>query len=167
MNLKQITQALVYDGETSLRGMVEKLTLEGRKSTEVEHKALGMVGILMLPGRPIQAIKGKIEIGHVDDEYERSLANPAKLQNWQLHQKVDVDADGYSNEKSHTIVHHVKFYVMEDDGVDMELGEKAKVEYSISVPFLKQTVLGVETPIFELDVFNDVYKVNGQNVWAA
>lgn len=167
MDLKQITQALVYDRDLLLRGLVNKLTIEGRKSTEVEHKTLGMVGMLTLPGRPLQAITGTIEIGHLDDAYDRALANPARQHDWQLHQTVDVsDADGYSAAKSYTLVHHLKFRVLGDDGFTSELGEKAGIEYQITIPFLKQSVLGQDTPIFELDVMNDVYKVDGESVWA-
>lgn len=168
MNLKQITNALVYDRETHLRGLVDKLTIDGRKTTEVEHKTLGMVGMLKLPGRPLQALTGKIAIGHLDEEYDRLLINPMTRHDWQLHQKVDViDYDGYSQAKSHTIVHHMRFSFMEDDGIDTELGENAGIEYTITIPFLKQSVLGSATPMFELDVFNDIYKVNGERVWIA
>ncbi|MEC5291973.1 phage major tail tube protein [Aurantimonas sp. C2-6-R+9] len=166
MDLKQISQAHVYDVDQRLFGLVDKLTLDGRKTTEVEHKTLGQVGVLKLPGRPLQAVTGKIMIGHLDDGYDRQLSNPAKQHDWQMHQKVDVsDETGYSFDKSHTIVWHARFRFMEDDGMDTELGEKAGIEYAITLPYLRIFREGDATPIWFLDVFNDVFEVNGERVW--
>ena len=166
MDLSQITQAHVYDRETRLRGKVEKLGFDERALTEVEHKTLGQVGVLTLPGRPHEALKGKITIGHIDEQLERSLANPTMTHDWQLHQKVDVsDAGGYSATKSHTIVWHAKFRFMKAGGVDTALGEKATVEHEISIPSLKIYRLGDAEAIWELDVWNDIYEINGVPVY--
>lgn len=167
MDLKQITQAHVYDQETRLRGLVEKMTFEERALTEVEHKTLGQVGVLLLPGRPHQALKGKIMLGHVDAELERRIANPTLSHDWQMHQKVDVnDADGYSAAKSHTIVWHAKFRFMKAAGVETALGEKATSEFEVSIPALKISVLGEDRAVWELDVWNDVFEIDGQAVYA-
>mgnify|MGYP001801119906 CR=1 FL=1 len=166
MDLSQITNAKVYDQDNVLSGLVEKFSIEGRKNTTVTHKTLGQVGILELPARPIQAIKGKVMANHLDRELDVSMMNPTVLQDWQMHKKVDVsDAGGFSAEKSHTLVWHAKFYVIGDDGSDMELGEKAQLEYEISCPFLSIGVLGDADPLWMLDVYNDIHTINGQNVW--
>ena len=166
MDLKQITQADVYDGEDRLRGLVDMVSFDGRKMTEIEHKTLGQVGVLKLPGRPVEPLEGKIKIGHLDDEYDRLLSHPGKVHDWQLHQKVDVnDADGYSIEKSHAIVWRLKFRFMSDDGTDMELGEKSETEYAISIPQMSITRLGDENPMWELDVWNDVFNIDGTPVY--
>lgn len=166
MNLKQITNALLYDQADQMRGLIDKFAIDGRKMTSVEHKTLGQVGVVELPGRPVQALKGSIAIGHLDDEYDRKLSHPGITHDWQMHQKVDVsDEDGLSIEKSHTIVWHAKWRFMEDDGMDTELGEKAGIDYKITVPFLKISRLGEEVPIWFLDVWNDVFEINGERVW--
>lgn len=166
MDLKSITQADIYDTENRLRGLVDMFAIDGRSYTEIEHKTLGQVGVLKLPSRPLEALEGKIKIGHLDDEYDRVLSNPAITHDWQMHQKVDVnDAGGYSVTKSHTIVWHAKFRILGDDGMDTELGEKAEIEYKLSIPALKIYRLGDENAIWELDVWNDVFEINGQPVW--
>lgn len=167
MDLKQITQADIYDQDRRLRGLVDMFGIDERSATEVEHKTLGQVGVLLLPGRPLEALKGKVKIGHLDRDYDRDLANPAKVHDWQMHQRVDVnDAEGYSATKSHVVVWHAKFRTMKAGGMDTELGEKAEIEYEVSIPALKISVLGDDTPIWELDVWNDVFEINGVPVWS-
>lgn len=168
MDLKQITQAHIYTGDDrQLRGVVEELELGEVGLTEVEHSSLGMVGVLNLPGRPVQAVGGTLTIRHMDEELERELLNPTRRHNWQLHQRVDVfDSAGYADAKSHVIVHQIGFHIMTRNAVTSRLGEGVMPAYQITVPYLRQFRDGDNTNILLLDVFADVYEVNGASVWA-
>lgn len=166
MDLRQITQALVYDENDELRGAVEKMEIGDVGSSEVEHKALGMVGVLNLPGRPVEAVTAKLTLKSMDEELERRLLNPAARHNWQLHQRVDVfDQGGFSPTKSHVIVHQVGFHTMKRPSFSSELGENGMPEYELSVPYLRQFRQGEQQDILLLDIFNDTYQINGQDVW--
>ena len=165
-DLTQCTQAHVYDVDKTLRGLINKLSLEGRKTTTVEHKTLGMVGMLEAPGRPYQAMKGSIETNHLDRELDPKLANPTILHDWQLHKVQDVfDGDGYSEEKTHTVVFHIRFYVLETDGFDMELGEKSTATYNISIPYCRIFILETGDELWQLDVFEDDADAGGLPIW--
>lgn len=168
MDLRQITQAHVYTGDDRLlRGVVEEMEIGEVGLTEVEHNALGMLGTLNLPGRPLQPITATITVKHMDEELERELMNPALRHNWQLHQRVDTfDVEGYSAAKSHLIVHQVGFHVMKRQSVTSKLGEGVMPAYEVSCPYLRQFKDGDNTNILLVDVFRDVYEVNGQSVWA-
>lgn len=168
MDLRQCTQALIYEGAGNLLlGSIDKFAItDGRKATTVEHKTLGQVGVLELPGRPQAAIKGKITSPTLIEGMDRTLISPTRLHDWQMHKKIDVsDEAGFSEEKSHTVIWHAKFRTIGDDGITAELGEKDGVEYEVTVPYLRIFVEGQNTPIWFLDVFNNVFQVNGRDVW--
>ena len=58
-----------------------------------------------------------------------------------------------------------RFRVMEDGGMDTQLGEKAEIEYSLTIPYLRIFREGDQDPIWFLDVFNDKFEIGGQPVW--
>ncbi|MCC2099164.1 MAG: phage major tail tube protein [Hyphomicrobiales bacterium] len=163
----QITNADVYlDGDNVLKGRVAEFDMGEIGSTEVEHKTLGMIGVLKLPGRPVEAIEGKITFEWLDEEVERLLINPTKRHNIQLHSYVDVfDEEGLNVEKSLTLVTHVGFMTMKSGGKSAKLGETMGVEHTITVPTFMQKVYGDATPIVEFDAWNGIYNVNGEPVW--
>lgn len=162
----QITQADCYINEVDVCGRVAELDLGEISHTEVEHQTLGMIGILKLPGRPVEAIEGKITFEWLDEEVSRSILNPTKMHKLQLHSYVDVfDAEGLSREKSHTLVTHLGFQTMKTGGRTAKLGENLGQEHDISISVFKQSVYGADTPIIEFDAWNNIYRINGEDVW--
>ncbi len=164
--LAQITNADLYLNDASVRGKVGELDLGDIGSTEIEHAALGMIGVLKLPGRPLEAIDGKISFEWLDEAIEKDLLNPTKRHKLQLHSYVDVhDDEGLNSEKSHTLVTHIGFMAMKRGGFKAKLGEGAKVEHNISITSFTQGVYGDPVKIIEYDGFNNIYNVNGAPVW--
>lgn len=164
--LGQITNADIYINGTDVKGRVSEFDLDDIGLTEIEHAALGMIGVLKLPGRPVEAIGGKIGFEWLDEEIERDLMNPTKRHNLQLHSYVDVfDDTGLNPEKSHTLVTHVGFHVMKRGGFKAKLGDPIGTEHMITVPFFSQKVYGSSTPIIEFDIHSSVYNINGEPVW--
>lgn len=162
----QITNADMYINDTDVRGRVAEFEFDDIGSTEVEHSALGMIGVLKLPGRPVEAIGGKIKFEWLDDEIERGLLNPTKRHKIQLHSYVDVfDENGLNTEQSHTLVTHVGFHVVKRGGFKSKLGDPIGTEHAITIPYFSQKVYGDATPIIEFDVFSGTYNVNGEPVW--
>jgi P2 family phage contractile tail tube protein len=166
LKIGQITNADLYLNGVDIKGRVEELDLGDIGSTEIEHATLGMIGVLKLPGRPVEAIDGKIKFEWLDELIERNLLNPTKRQSLQLHSYVDIfDQTGLNAEKSHTIVTHIGFHVMKRGGVKSQLGKGMGSEHSITVPSFTQKVYGDPTPIIEFDVMSGIYNINGEAVW--
>lgn len=164
--IAQITNADIYLNGTDVKGRVEEFEFDDIASAEIEHGALGMIGVLKLPGRPVDAIGGKIKFEWLDAELERALLNPTKRHNLQLHSYVDVfDETGLNTEKSHTLVTHVGFHVMKRGGFKAKMGDPIGTEHAITVPSFSQKVYGEATPIIEFDAFAGIYNVNGEPVW--
>lgn len=162
----QITNADLYLNGEDVKGRVKEFSPGDIGHTEVEHKALGMIGVLKLPGRPVEAIDGKISFDWLDEALERVLMNPTKRHVIQMHSYVDVfDADGLNAEKSHTLVTHVGFHVIKRSGLTAKLGDAMAGEHAITITSFSQKVYGDSTPIVEFDIFAGIYKVNGEDVW--
>lgn len=162
----QITQADAYINETDVCGRVAELDLGEFAHQEVEHSALGMIGVLKLPGRPVQAIEGKISFEWLDEEVSRKILMPTRTHRLQLHSYVDIfDGDGLNADQSHTLITHIGFSMMKTGGRSAKLGEQMAQEHDISVTTFKQLVYGTEVPIIEYDGWNNIYRINGEDVW--
>lgn len=162
----QITQGDVYINDVDVCGRVAELDLGEIGHTEVEHKTLGMIGVLNLPGRPVEAIAGKITFEWLDEEVSRSILNPTKVIKLQLHSYVDVfDGEGLNSDQSHTLVTHIGFQTMKTGGRTAKLGENLGQEHDISIGYFVQKVYGADTPIIEFDAWNNVYRIDGEDVW--
>ncbi|PYE87503.1 phage major tail tube protein [Phyllobacterium leguminum] len=162
----QITQADCYINEVDVCGRVAELDMGEIGHTEVEHKTLGMIGVLKLPGRPVEAIEGKISFEWLDEEVSRSILNPTKVHKLQLHSYVDIfDGDGLNGDQSHTLITHLGFQTMKTGGRTAKLGENLAQEHDISISIFKQSVYGASVPIIEFDAWNNIYNINGVPVW--
>lgn len=162
----QITQSDCYINEVDVCGRVAELDMGEIAHQEVEHQTLGMIGILKLPGRPVQAIEGKISFEWLDEEVSRAILNPTKMHKLQIHSYVDVfDGEGLSSDQSHTLITHIGFQMMKTGGRTAKLGENLGQEHDISISTFKQSVYGGDTPIIEFDAWNNIYRINGEDVW--
>lgn len=162
----QITQGDVYINDVDVCGRVAELDLGEIGHTEVEHKTLGMIGVLNLPGRPVEAIAGKISFEWLDEEVSRAILNPTKVHKLQLHSYVDIfDGEGLNSDQSHTLVTHIGFQMMKTGGRTAKLGESLGQEHDISIGYFVQKVYGADTPIIEFDAWNNIYRIDGEDVW--
>ena len=162
----QITQSDCYINEVDVCGRVTELDMGEIAHAEIEHQTLGMIGVLKLPGRPVQAIDGKITFEWLDEEVSRNILNPTKVHKLQLHSYVDIfDGEGLNTGQSHTLITHIGFQMMKTGGRTAKLGENPGQEHDISISSFKQSVYGGETPIIEFDAWNNIYRINGTDVW--
>ncbi len=162
----QITNADVYINEVDVAGRVAELDMGEIAHQEVKHETLGMIGVMNLPGRPVQEIGAKISFEWLDDAVMRDIINPTKRSKLQLHSFVDVfDSDGLNLDKSHILVTHIGFLMMKTGDLKSKLGDQMGITHDITVASLTQKVYGESTPVIEFDVFAQIYKINGENVW--
>lgn len=162
----QITNADLYLNGTDVKGRVAELDFGDFGHTEVEHAALGMIGVLKLPGRPVEAIEAKIKFEWLDDEVQRLIINPTKTVRAQLHSYVDIfNADGLDADQSHVLVTHLAFNMMKTSGRTAKLGDQLGAEHDITVHAFSQKVYGEAVPIIEFDAFAGIYNIDGEPVW--
>ncbi|SCD23523.1 phage major tail tube protein [Brucella inopinata] len=67
--------------------------------------------------------------------------------------------------EEHTLVTHIGFQMMKTGGRTAKLGENLAQEHDISISTFKQSVYGGDTPIIEFDAWNNIYRINGADVW--
>lgn len=162
----QITNGDILINETDVAGRIDELDLGEIAHKDVEHETLGMIGVISLPGRGLESIKGKIKFGWLDAETERTIINPTKFTKLQIHSYVDVmGPDGLDIEKSHTLVTHLTYSMIKKGGTTAKLADKMGVEHDISIHSFSQKVYGDTVPIIEIDLFAQIYNVNGEPVW--
>jgi Phage tail tube protein FII len=161
-----ITQADVYIDGNRFIGRVKEFEIPEFGHKMVSHEALGMIGILELPSRAVEALKGKIVFDYVDYEADQLILNPTKVLYWQLHAFVDVfDAAGVNTGKSHKRILTVGVMFSKSNALSLKLGENAERELEVSVVSLIDKVSTVAIPLLEYDAFNRIYNINGVPVW--
>lgn len=164
--LGNLTNSDVYLNEVDIAGRLNELDFGAVEHTEVKQDALGMIGVLALPGRPVKAIKAKMKFNWLDEKLKRQMINPTKAINIQCHTFVDIfDEDGLNTEQSHTLITHLKFFCLKSNDASAKNGDQMGSEYETSVTSFSQKVFGQETPIVEFDAFNRIYNINGEPVW--
>lgn len=166
MNLGQITAGDVYINETNLVGRISEIDLGELEHQEVEHSALGMIGVLKMPGRPVQSIGGKITFAYLEASVSRTILNPTLAHKLQLHSYVDVmGPEGLDRTASHTLITHIRFHTMKSGGRTAKLGEPFAGELDVSITYWMQKVYGDQSPIVEYDGWNNIYTIDGEPVW--
>lgn len=161
-----ITDADCYINETDMCGRVAELNMGDIGHQEVKHSALGMIGVMALPGRPVKEIKGKITFEWLDEEASRQIMNPTRTHRLQLHMLVDLfDENGLNADASHTLVTHIGFQMLNTGGRTGKLGEQMRQAHDITITTFLQKVYGADVPIVEFDAWNNIYRINGENVW--
>lgn len=161
-----ITNADLYLGTMRLIGRTKEFEIPEFSHKMVTHEALGMIGVLELPSRAVDALKAKVVFEYLDHDVERQVLNPTLTHRWQLHSYVDVfGADGLDRQKSHKLISNVSLMFGKSNGLSHKLGEMIEREIECSVTAFTQKVTSSDVPIIEYDVFAGIYRINGQDVW--
>lgn len=163
----QITDAPVYLNDKSLVGHCEEFNIPEIETQMIEHETLGSIGVMKLPRRGLSALEGSMMMSFADPEFLSITSNPRKAAVFQVHSKLDVsNALGLDEENSTTIVTHVTalFSKSAFPGAKKEAGKHSA---DFTVTRLMQRDIKSSTPIVEIDLFANIYKVNGEDVWPA
>jgi len=162
----QITDADAYLEDDSLFGVVASFQIPGLETATVDHETLGSIAVFQAPARPLQAMEAEIEFQAIDADLSRRLLNPTKPLAFQLHSKVDVwGPDGLDADRSHRLITHVRLLFRGHEYGAATLGELAGHTATASCIYLRQRASNQNTSIVEIDVFNQRYKVDGEDVW--
>jgi len=165
VRIGQITQSDVYlDGNIQV-GRFKDFQIPDLEWMEIKHETLGQVAVLSLPGRPLQALKGKLTIEFLDADLQPRLLNPTVFLPFALHSYVDVfGAQGVDSTSSYRVVTQVTMAIRKTSGKAFKLGDNFEGEAEYSATRFIQGIPG-KTPWTEIDVINQVNRVNGADVW--
>ena len=166
IKIGQITNADLYLNNNRLVGRVKEFDPGDFSIKVVSHEALGMIGVIELPARGIEAIESTITFDWLDHEVEREVINPTKVMRWAMHSYVDVfDASGLVTSSTHRLVTTVSVQFIGRSSFGHTLGEMVNHELECRTQAMTQKVSTSDVPILEYDPFAGVYRINGANVW--
>lgn len=161
-----ITNADVYIDGNRLVGRVKEFEIPEHGYKMVEHEALGSIGVLELPSRAMEALKGKVVFEYLDQSVERLVLNPTRVIRWQLHSYVDVfGADGLDRSLSHKLITSLSVMLAKSNALGHTLGEAVNRELEVTITAMVQKTSNHDVPVFEYDIFNGIHRVNGEDVW--
>lgn len=162
----QITNAAVYLNSNLLLGRVKEFEIPEFSYKMVTHEALGMIGIIELPSRAVDALSGKITFDYVDPEVDMEVMNPTTVHRWDLRSRVDVfDAGGLNRDLTYRRTISIGAMFKKSDALSFKLGENVERPIEISVISLIDKVSNLSVPLMEYDPFNNIHNINGVPVW--
>lgn len=162
----QITNADIYLNDNRLLGRVKEFEVPEFKYKIVQHEALGMIGMAELPSRAVEALKGKINFDYIDSELDSQMINPTKVHYWTMRTRVDIfDAQGLNRDKTHRRVMTIGAMFEQSSALKLKLGENTNREIQVSVISLVDKVSTQDVPLLEFDLFNNILRINGEDVW--
>lgn len=146
------------DGNNQLLGMLEEINLPNIKTIMQDHKALGMMAKLELPAG-LDKMEMTIKANSQYPELMKALSHPTKPASLQLRYNIN----GYTEKgiaKQQKGVIFVTATPTERDMGKFKQHDNADFNAKLKVTYIKQLIDGEE--LLEIDVYNNVYRVNGE-----
>lgn len=157
-----ITNARVYLNSGSLMGMAEKIDGLGAPKFKMnEYKALGMHSTVNLPAG-FEQPEVKISWNSLYSDLGQYINNPygvPRLLILGAHEHFD--SNGLA--KVGALQAEISGMISEHSAPSIESGSPVKMETTLKVTYAKLLLDGVEQ--YEFDVFNNIYKVGGVNIF--
>lgn len=162
----QTTDAPVYLEDKSLFGISSEFQIPEIESTVIEHKSLGSLGVIGMPARGLKLLEGSIKLGFPEPSMAARMSNPNKALPFQVHQKLDVfNSFGLDEGNSTTLVTHVRAMFKKNAFSAVKSGEAVEDTGEFTTAYIMQRLIDDSTPLVEIDLFAQVYKIQGENVW--
>lgn len=160
IRLQKITNANVYEGNNSFVGKISEMELPALEQEMTEQNLLGLYGQLELPSG-LQAMEASMTFNSIYDDMLDAFMNPTRSRLLHLRTSRETWTEEGLTEQIPVVV----FFI--GSCKNLPLGgftprENTELELELNVTFLKVLVDGVER--LEVDVMNNVYKVNGQDI---
>jgi uncharacterized protein len=169
VKIGQTTNADVYlDGDKHI-GRIAEFKLDKLSYEDVTHQALGMVGEAKLPGRSLEAIKAKIKFQWLETDVMLKTALPNKAVTLTFDKFVDIfGPEGVVEAEGYRIVTTVSLLFM-DEQFDAFKNGNDSIGRDIECSVIRLVVKSTETDTFirEFDIFNNINRVDGKDVWPA
>jgi P2 family phage contractile tail tube protein len=158
----QVSNANVYLNGASLIGQVEEVTLPVLKNKGQEHKALGLLGTLVLPSG-FDKLEAKFKFNSFYPTTYRQLANQYRSQDVQVRASLE-SHDGDDDFTQVPVVIYLRGYFNETPLGAFKQHDNVELEMSMNVTYCKLVIDGED--IFEFDTLANIYKVDGEDLTA-
>ena len=160
VQINQIVNANIYMDGNSLLGKAKEFKLSDIEFEQIEHKGLGMHGTIKLPAG-MNAIESEVIWDSFYPEVRAKAYNPYKNVQLMARSNLQVfDARGLAAEVPMITIMNVAF--SKTTGGSLKNKEATEHSDTFQVYSIKQMVDGKE--ILFIDVFANIYRVNGQDV---
>ena len=160
--INRVTNANVYMDGASLLGRAEEITLPQIKHTMSEHKALGLVGKAEF-WSGIDKLEAKFKWASLYQEVMLKAADPYTAVSVQVRASLETYTGQGRTAQSPVVVHITGTFKDFPTGT-FKQHDNAEFETNMSVLYLKQVIDGRE--VFEIDVLENIYKVDGVDLLA-
>lgn len=160
VQINRITNANLWINGNNLLGKAEEVTLPDIKAKQTEHKGLGMAGTLELPAG-LEKLEAKFKMAAFYPDVMKLAGNPYATASIQVRSNLETWAgQGLVNQVAVVAYLSGRF-------TNLPMGtfkpkDNAEFELNMSVTAAKLVVDGQE--LYEVDVLNNVWKVNGIDV---
>jgi P2 family phage contractile tail tube protein len=162
VEVRKLTNANVYFDGTSYLGKVEEVNLPEVQFKQAEHKALGMHGSLDIP-TGMDKMELKMKWSTVDAVAMKKVSNAYKAWNFQVRSSVDrYEADGRTAQESY--VAYFRGMPRNIAGQNFKQHDNVEAESNFTITYYKLEING--NSIYEIDVLNNIYKVDGVDLLA-
>lgn len=160
IKINKVTNTNVYVDGVSFLGRAEEITLPQVKQKMSDHKGLGLAGSLELPSG-IDKLECKIKWASLYPEVLKKAANPFKPVPLQVRTSLETYT-GQGRTAEVPVVVYLTVSCKEFPLGAYKHHDPAEFETNHSCSYVKLVVDGEE--ILEIDVFANIYKVDGMDL---
>lgn len=160
ISVNKLYNANVYVDGTSFLGRAEEVTLPKVQAKMVEHKALGMVGVIETPAG-IEKMEAKIKWNSLYPEIIAAFAHPYQTLQIQVRASLEsYDSTGKVSEVP--VVAYMTVSFKNFPGIGFKHQDNAEIETDLSVSYYKLAIDGED--YIEVDAFANIWKVKGEDI---
>jgi len=157
ITLNSLTNANLYINGNSLLGKADEFKLPTVKFKMVEHKAVGMIGTIKLPGG-IDALEGEVKWNSFYQDVWGNLLDPYTAIQLQARGSLETwNSQGRQAQVPYVVFLTCSFHEVPPG--DFKQNDKAEFQSKYTATYIKQVVDGKD--ILEVDMMANIYKVNG------
>jgi len=160
--ISKVQDANVYVNGTSTHGQASEVTLPEVQFGKNEYKALGLVGVMKLWNKTIEALEATIKWNYPENDVQIACANPSKTIDLMVRSNKTVFGDGEETEEP--VVVFLKGTSNNHGLGSYKKGEDTDLSTKLDISYLKQVVNGRE--IVEIDVLNNIFRIDGTDLLA-
>lgn len=160
--INKVYNANVYINGTNFLGRAEEVTLPKVQAKMVEHKALGMFGVVETAAG-IEKMEAKIKWSSLYPEVLRKAGNPYKAVAVQVRASLETH-DSTGRVKEVPVVVFMTAQFKNFPGIGFKHQDNVEVETDLTVSYYKLQIDGND--IVEADVFANIWKAEGIDILA-
>ena len=164
ITISKVQDANVYINGTSTHGQASEVSLPELQYSKSEYKALGLMGVVKLWNKGVEALEATIKWNYPDNDVQIACSNPTKIIDLMVRSNKTVFTDNEAVDEQPVIVY------LRGTSNNHGLGAyKAKEDTDLStkldISYIKEVINGRE--IVEIDILNNIFRIDGIDQMAA